>query len=384
MIEVGYIFSLFSVGMLVGSVIGGAIADKFGRKFILLFGIFASGLSSLLFIWVSYLPLLYVLSALMGLLGSLGQPAQNAMVADLLPPEIQTDGYGIFRIVMNVTVVIGPLLGGLIADYSYNWLFIADAVASTITGIIVIFTVPETKPEGTPQQKKESFMDTVRGYGHVLKDGVFMFFVLLGSLISLVYMQMNSTLSVFLNQEYGFTLQQFSYLLSMNALMVVFLQLPTTWIVKKGSPLILTALGAFLYAIGFGLYGFISTIPWFFIAMVIITIAEMIVSPLSQTITVRLASKDKMARYMAVNGLSWMLPSLFGVILAGLVMEKMNPNWVWYFGGIFLLIAAVGYILLIPMASSRFKAIEEELQASVIEEVHGPIIEEIPDKPQIE
>ena len=88
----------------------------------------------------------------MGILGSVGQPAQNAMVADLLPTDLQTDGYGMFRIVMNITVVIGPLLGGFIAVFSYNWLFIADAVASTITGIIVIFTIPETKPESTPEQ----------------------------------------------------------------------------------------------------------------------------------------------------------------------------------------------------------------------------------------
>ncbi len=181
MIEVGYIFSLFSVGMLVGSVIGGAFADKFGRKGILLFGIFVSGFFSLFFIFVSHLPLLYVLSLLIGLLGSLGQPAQNAMVADLLPPELQTDGYGIFRVVMNTTVVVGPVFGGLVAAYSFNWLFIADAVASTITGVIVIFSVPESKPEGTTEQKKESFLDTVRGYGYVLRDAVFMFFGTIGS-----------------------------------------------------------------------------------------------------------------------------------------------------------------------------------------------------------
>ncbi|MHA1110926.1 MAG: MDR family MFS transporter [Promethearchaeota archaeon] len=376
MIEVGYVFSLFSIGMLAGSTVGGAIADKFGRKPILLFGIFASGLSSLFFIFIEALPLLYVLSLIMGVLGSLGQPAQNAMTADLLPPELQTDGFGIFRIVMNITVVIAPLIGGILAAYSYNWLFIADAVASTITGIIVIFAIPETKPESTDAQKKESFGKTLRGYGQVLRDGLFMFFVLLGAIISLVYMQMNSTLSVFLNQQYSFTLQEFSYLLAMNAIMVVFLQFPITRIVSKGPPMIMAALGALLYAIGFGMYGFISGRPMFYIAMVIITIGEMVISPVAQTITVRLASKDKLGRYMAVNGISWMVPSLFAIILAGLVMERMNPNWIWYFGGILMLVATVGYLLLRKMSSKRLGEIDKE--------VHGPIIEEIPDEPQIE
>jgi MFS family permease len=291
------------------------------------------------------------------------------MVADLLPSELQTDGFGIFRIVANITVVIGPLLGGLVAAYSYNWLFIADTVASTITGVIVIFSIPETKPESSPVQKKESFMKTLRGYGHVLRDGVFVFFVLLGALVSLVYMQMNSTLSVFLNQEYGFTLQWFSYLLSMNALMVVFLQLPITRVVSKGSPMIMAALGAFLYAIGFGMYGFISIKPMFFAAMVIITIGEMIISPVSQMIVVRLASKDKLGRYMAVHGLSWMIPSLFGIILAGLVIENMDPNWVWYFGGILMLFATAGYLLLIEISSKRLNNLDEDIQVPIIEDI---------------
>ncbi len=369
MLEVGYIFSLFSVGMLLGGMIGGAFTDKFGRKGVLLFGIFASGLSNLLFIFIGKLEILYLLALLMGILGSIGGPAQNAMVADLLPPELHTDGYGIFRIVMNITVVIGPLLGGLVAAFSYNWLFIADAVASSITGVIVIFTIPETKPEGTIQQQKESFGETLRGYGHVLRDGVFVFFVLLGALVSLVYMQMNSTLSVFLNQQYEFSLQDFSYLLSMNALMVVFLQFPITRLISKGQPMVMAAIGAFLYAIGFGMYGFISVKYWFYIAMVIITLGEMIITPVMQTITVRLASKDKLGRYMAVSGLSWMIPSLFAIILAGLVMTEMNPNWVWYFGGIFMLIAVVGYLLLIKMSSKRLKEIDEQLQNSIIKEL---------------
>ncbi len=158
--------------------------------------------------------------------------------------------------------------------------------------------------------------------------------------------------------------------------MVVFLQYPITRIVSKGSPMIMASLGAFLYVIGFGLYGFVSDVPWFFIAMVIITIGEMVITPVSQTITVRLASKDKRGRYMAVGGLSWMIPSLFGIILAGLVMENMNPNWVWYFGAIFMLIATGGYLLLIKMTSRRFKEIDEELQV--------PLINEIPDDTEVQ
>jgi MFS family permease len=50
-----------------------------------------------------------------GLLADVGGPAQQAMVADLLPDSQRTQGYGILRVVANLAVTIGPMIGGLIA-----------------------------------------------------------------------------------------------------------------------------------------------------------------------------------------------------------------------------------------------------------------------------
>ncbi len=364
--EVGFIFSLFSVGMIGGNIIGGALADKMGRRLILIFGIVVSGLSSLIMAFINQIEYFYILALLIGIVGSVGQPAQQAMVTDLLPQELQADGFGIFRVAMNLSVAIGPFLGsvflalaenniltGLIRENPYILLFIGDAVASTITAFIVLFTIPETKPERAQHEKEESFIQSFKGYFTVFKDGIFITFVVLSAIVSLVYMQMNSSLSVFLRDEHGFGAKQFGYLLSMNAFMVVFLQFPITRLLAKRSPIKTIAFGTFLYAIGFGMYGFISTPFYFFLAMIIITIGEMIISPFSQTIVARFASEDMRGRYMAIYGFSWTMPSIFGVIVAGLIIDNHNPNLVWIFGGILLLIAAGGYLLIRQVSSAR-------------------------------
>jgi MFS family permease len=117
--------------------------------------------------------------------------------------------------------------------------------------------------------------------------------------------------------------------------------------------MLLMTIGTFFYAIGFAAYGFVSTYVLFLAAMVIITIGEMIVSPTSSALVASLAPAEMRGRYMAVTGFSWIIPSMIGPLAAGLVMDNLNPNWVWYAGGILGLIATAGYLILSTVSSNR-------------------------------
>ena len=71
---------------------------------------------------------------------------------------------------VNLSGAIDPIFGGFIATQSYLLLFIADAVSSLITGIIVFLVIPETKPEKKEGETEETVVKTVIGYKEVLKD----------------------------------------------------------------------------------------------------------------------------------------------------------------------------------------------------------------------
>ena len=353
MIEVGILFSIFAAGNIFGSTIGGALADKYGRRSMILLGLVVSGISSIFMGLVDDLNIFYILAIFIGLIGNIGGPARQAMVADLLPKEQQAEGFGILRVAFNLSAVIGPLLGGFIATRSYMLLFILDAVSSIITAIIVYLVIPETKPQKLDNEPEESMVKTIIGYKEVLKDWVFVLFLSISAITVLVYMQMNSTLSVFLRDVHGFPEQGFGWLLSMNAIMVVFLQFWITKKISKYAPMRMMAFGALFLMIGFSMYGFITEPYMFFIAMAIITVGEMIVFPIGQVAVASFAPEDKRARYMAVYGFQWAIPNLFGVIVAGLVMEFIGPNWVWYFAGILSILSIIGFSFLNGVAKKR-------------------------------
>ena len=358
--QVGLLFTIFSAGNIIGGIMGGALADKYGRRAMILVGLIGSGVSSILMGLIDDLNIFYIIAAFMGLIGNFGGPARQAMVADLLPPEKQAEGFGILRVAVNLSATVGPILGGFIATQSYLFLFIADAVSSLITGIIVFFVIPETKPEKKEGEAEETLVKSVIGYKEVLKDWRYMLFLSVSAITVIVYMQMAATLSLFLDKVYKFPLQSFGFLLSMNALMVVVFQFWITGKMSKYSPMKVMAVGTLFYMVGFGMYGFVSEPYLFFIAMAIITIGEMIEMPIGLTSAALFAPEDKRGRYMAVFGFHWSIPNLFAILLAGLVWDSIGPNWVWYFAGILSLFAAVGFWLLHGITKAQFSK-EKEL-----------------------
>lgn len=346
MTEVGYLFALFSVASLFGGFVSGALTDRLGRRWMLMFGLVLSALSSLTMGFVERLEWFYTLAFFVGLFGNAGGPAQQAMVADLLPESKRQEGYGMIRVVANLAVTIGPAIGGLLAAQSYLYLFFLDAISSLITAGIVYTVLPETKPIASPDEPEESLGRTMQGYSRVFQDRPFLFFLFFSILMVLVYMQMNSTLSVYLRDVHGISERGFGLILSLNAGMVVAFQFWISRRIARRPPMILMAVGTALYAIGFALYGLVATYALFLIAMIIITVGEMVVVPTSQVVVANLSPEDMRGRYMAVYGLTWMLPNAVGPLLAGLIMDNYDPRWVWYLAGIVGVISAAGFALI--------------------------------------
>lgn len=346
MSTVGILFAIFSVSGFVGSALGGALTDRMGRKSVLIASLLLSSLSALGMGFAPTLTIFAAVAVIVGTLGQIGGPAHEAVVADLLPEGKRAEGYGIIRVIFNVAVIIAPPIAGLLIANSYLTLFIVDAVISVIAASVVFFALPETKPQAHPNAKPETMRQTFAGYGRVFRDRPFVLFIGVTILMTLVYMNMNSTLGVFLRDEHGLPELGYGALISINAIIVVVLQFWLTRRLEKYKPLIMMAIGTFLYAVGFAMYGFIDGFPLFTVAMVVITIGEMVVAPFQQSLVASFAPEDMRGRYMAVSGLTWGIAFAIGPYFAGLLLDSANPNLLWVMCGFIGLLATLGFITL--------------------------------------
>jgi MFS family permease len=358
MSTVGLLFGIFSISGMVGSALGGAIADRMGRKTVIIFSLLLSSFSALGMGFAPTVGIFIAVSVLVGTLANIGGPAHEAVVADLLPPNKRAEGYGIIRVIFNVAVIIAPPIAALLISRSYITLFLTDAVISLISAGIVLFFLPETKPQAHAQARPETMRQTFAGYRRVFQDTSFLAFIGVSVMMTLVYMNMNSTLGVYLRDEHGITAAQYGWLISINAVIVVFFQFWVTRRLEKYKPLLMMAAGSLLYAIGFTMYGIVPTYAFFILAMIVITIGEMVVSPFQQSIVASFAPEQMRGRYMAVSGLSWSISFTVGPYFAGLMLDSANPNLLWAFCGLIGLLAAVGFVLLNRAHPAEAPAIE--------------------------
>lgn len=360
MTEAGVLLGLFSVSGLVGGILGGALADKIGRRSIVAFGLVSSALGSLVMGLLDNLMAFYTLAVIVGLLGSIAGPAHQAMVADILPEAQRAEGFAILRVVANLSWILGPTIGGLLAAQSYLLLFVTDAVTSTSTALIIYRLIPETKPEPPAASRAPSFWQTLAGYRVVVLDRLYVGFLLASMLMLIVYQQMYSTLAVYLRDVHGVPDRGYGLLLSLDALMVVLLQFWVTRRIRGYPPMLMMAAGTLLYMIGFTMYGFVASYALFVVAIVIITLGEMIVVPLGQVLASFFAPEDMRGRYMAAFEFSWGIPAMIGPVAAGVVLDNFNPNWVWYASGIICAVAVASFIWLHARTAARFKTLEQQ------------------------
>ncbi|HLF73897.1 MAG TPA: MFS transporter [Anaerolineales bacterium] len=347
MTEAGILLGMSSLFGLIGSLVGGALTDRFGRRRLILFGLVFSGLSSLSFGLAGEIRILYFLVIFVGLLSRVAGPAYDAMLADIVPEAQRQEAFGITRVAYNYAWILGTALGGFIAARSFLALFIIDAALSLLVALILYRFLPETQPAAHSEARRhESLLQTAAGYRFVLRDLGYMAFTLAGMIVLIVYQQQYSSLPVYLWDVHNIDSRSYGIMLSISGLEVVLFQIWVSRTIRRWPPFLMMALGSLFFTAGFAMIGFVRGFTFFALAVVIATIGEMILFPTNKALAVNFAPEDMRGRYMAVYDLGWTIPATIGPAAAGVILDNYNPNLLWYLGGILCAVAAAAFYAL--------------------------------------
>lgn len=361
LVQVGLIYFIWALTGLIGNTVGGALADKGGRKKLVIAGLILSAVTSLIIVLAPTYFWQLITAAVGGFFSRVGQPAWHAMIADNLSEDQYADGFGIVRIVDNVAAMIGPAIGGLLASVSFILLFAVDILSSTIAAVFVLRYLRETMPATSAEKTtKQSVGSVFRGYLIALKDFKLIAVTILTVLIGLAHFQLYFALPVFMRDSHSFAPKVYGGLMSIAGAMVILFQFTLTRKLKKFSLVSQLAVGSLLFAIGFSFIGLISAIPSFVMVLMLITIAGMIYFPVQQSLPALIAPKEMRGRYIAVGMQALSLPPLLGPSLAGLLMDYTSPNLLWFLAGSLCLVGTIGYLAL----GSRFDKPREAISTA--------------------
>ena len=357
MTQVGLILVCFGVVVLVSQLFGGGLIDRIGRKPIMMVSLFGNAFACILFGIFSQAAAQNLLFRnllvagtvlLVGSTNALFSPAASAMVIDLVKPNQRTAAFGLLRVVLNVGITFGPMVGGFIASYSYEVLFITAGAAMGVYALIITFFVHETH-HSDQQHDKPNLLKSMGGFVTVFRDKQFMIFLGFYALTCLIYAQNNTTLTVFLINTHHLDERWLGLLMGVNATMVVLFQYPLTrWLTRFKRGYVM-AVGMVLFAVGFGLFGVMRAVPLFFIAQGIWTLGELFTSPVAQSLTADAAPSDQRGRYMGVYSLTFAIAYAIGPLLGGLVMDHVNPYTLWLVIFGMGLVVSLAYLRMVPL-----------------------------------
>ena len=142
-IDGGWLASVFALMQFFCAPILGGLSDRFGRRVVLLFSLFAFGVDYFVMGFAPSLGWLFVGRALAGMAGASFTPAY-AYVADISPPEKRAQNFGLMGAAFGVGFILGPALGGLLGELGPRAPFFAAAILALTNFIYGFFVLPET------------------------------------------------------------------------------------------------------------------------------------------------------------------------------------------------------------------------------------------------
>jgi DHA1 family tetracycline resistance protein-like MFS transporter len=124
----------------------GQLSDRFGRRPVLLISIFGLGVDFLFMAFAPTLGWLFVGRILNGMTASSFSTA-NAYVADVTAPEDRARRFGLMGSAFTIGLMLGPVMGGVLADINLRLPFMVAAALSLLNGLYGVFILPESLPK---------------------------------------------------------------------------------------------------------------------------------------------------------------------------------------------------------------------------------------------
>jgi MFS family permease len=342
----------------------GSVADRFGRK-----GIMALSLGAVASVYVlmGFASQWWMFAILLGLRGfflPLYRVSADTMVADLITDEGERmPAYSLLRTANNLGVAIGPVLGGFVAAVSYRASFLAASSAMFLFCVLVIFTMKETLPGGhnpSWRTSTKASLQPLGGYGVIARDHIFMIALLAFAFNGMGAALPFQLLGIYGKENFDLNESQLGLIMMVNALMVVFFQVPVASLTRKLESLKVLASGGIFYAAGIASMALGSRAEHFALGMAVLTIGELLIAPTFTSFAVNLAPEAMRGRYMSAYWVSWSVSRGVGPALAGQVYDAVAPVAIWYLGGTWNLLAGMIFAGLAPAYRRQKQARNQE------------------------
>src|SRR6202795_3451140 len=337
---------VYGVAALLAMPLAGILSDRVGPLPIMKASLFLTGILLLLFPIAKSYGAILLMTFAFAVLNESVRPASLSMVSDLVPPAQRKSAFALSRLAANLGMSVGPAIGGILAVYSFRWLFLVDGTTSILAGAVLALAPmrnlgrqkthePEWADAADLGREIEANSFTPLAALHpatdlrAFRNPRMLYFLAALIPVQLVFFQFTSTLPLFLVRNLHFPESLYGTIFTVNTLLIVALEVPLNTAMAHWSHRRTLTLGAFLYAVGFGSYALVGKAAGVFAAVVIWTFGEMILMPGSSAYAAEIAPPERRGEYMGLYTMSFNIAFAVGPWLGASVLGKWGASTVW-------------------------------------------------------
>ncbi|MBE4907618.1 MFS transporter [Bacillus luteolus] len=318
----GLMIAIFAGAQFIFSPIAGKWADQYGRRKMIIYGLAGLTLSMFVFYAVDSIWLLYASRVIGGIGAALLIPAIFAYVADITTLEQRAKGNSWVSASMSLGIVVGPGIGGFLADFGLKFPFLISAIVSLVSVVFSMLVLKETERTQNAQAFAMPHADEPM-FKKLIQSVKMPFFIplIITLVMSFGLMAYESVLGLFVDNQFGATPQDIAFMVTSTGIVSVIVQLfVVDRIVRSFGEVKVLNMFIAVAAFGFFLSLFANSYGMFFVISLIIFLATSILRPVLNTLISKLAG-DQQGFAMGMNNAYMSIGNVLGPTLAGMLYD---------------------------------------------------------------
>lgn len=319
----GIVLMLNSAASVVGNLYGGGLFDKIGgyKSIILGITITLAALIGLTF-WHGW-PEYIIFQIIIGFGTGIIFPSMYAMAGSVWK-EGGRKAFNAIYVAQNLGVAVGASLGGIVAAYSFQLIFLANTIMYVLFLLIAVVGYKGIIVESGTLATTDSNVPGVNNR----KNLYALLILCTGYLLCWVaYVQWQTTIASY-TQEIHISLTQYSLLWSINGALIVIGQPLLNGVLKhlNATLKLQMIIGIGIFSVSFLVAGKATMFSGFLVGMIILTIGEMFIWPAVPTVAYNLAPKGREGFYQGIVNSTATGGRMIGPLMGGMIVDMYNMS----------------------------------------------------------
>jgi predicted MFS family arabinose efflux permease len=339
--QAGIILSLFGLGSMGGSFLGGWLTDRFGHFVVQTGSLILGGLIFISLSGVTQFEALALGVFFLSFVSEALRPANATSITFYSAPQNVPRAFSLLRMAINLGFSIGPAIGGLLAAISFRWLFIADGATCILAGLFFYLYFRNRRGQRPKVDKNEAEkLSTKSPY----RDLNYIAFCMLTGLFAMVFFQLFIGLPLYYREVYSLSEQNIGGLMALNGIVVFTLEMIIVYYLGKSLRLQkIVAYGIVLTGLAFVMLNFSTGSPILYFSMLILSVAEIVAMPFMVTYVSQISEERNRGSYMGMFTWAYALAHTIAPFYGTKIIDSLGYANLWWISGITMVITAFGF-----------------------------------------